>query len=135
MSFHVPESARGTTHSILGSSMADGNNGVFRIESPEPGWHLVLIASDGGEWEHVSVHAHRIRPGEVVTSLRPVRVPQLRTPTWKEMAYVKALYWDDEDTVVQFHPRKSEYVNNHPHVLHLWRPTDSEIPCPPVEFV
>lgn len=127
MSFHVPELARDTTHPQLGSSSADGNNGAFHLESPEPGWRLALICSDSSDptlpeewrgWEHVSVHAYG-------------RITRLRTPTWKEMAYVKNLCWDDEDVVMQLHPRKSEYVNNHPHVLHLWRPTHAEIPTPP----
>lgn len=144
MSFHVPELARNTTHSTLGSTAANGNNGLFDIESPEPGWRLALICSDGSEapemldwqWEHVSVHAYRARQGDVVGLLgRAESTPKQRTPTWKEMAYVKRLCWDDEDVVIQFHPRKSEYVNNHPHVLHLWRPTRAEIPTPPPELV
>lgn len=132
--FHVPELARDTTHPQLGSTSADGNNGAFHIESPEPGWRLALICSDSTEidgegydkWEHVSVHAYR-RMGGVST--------QARTPTWKEMSYVKRLCWDGEDVVMQLHPRESEYVNCHPHVLHLWRPIGQEIPTPPSIFV
>lgn len=131
MSFHVPELARDTTHPVLKSSSADGNNGSFLIESPEPGWRLALIASDGSEapeepdlqWEHVSVHAYR-NGGR-----------SMRTPTWREMSYVKDLCWDDEDVVMQLHPRRSEYVNNHPHVLHLWRPKGRDIPTPPSVLV
>lgn len=119
MSFHVPEMARNYEHPQLGTDLRDGNNGLFQIESPEPGWRLALIASDGDGWEHVSVHAYRVVNG------------QQRTPTWKEMCYVKDLCWDDEDEVVQYHPRKSEYVNCHPHVLHLWRPVGQEIISPP----
>lgn len=129
MSFHVPELARDTTHPVLGSTSAYGNNGAFHLESPEPGWRLFLICSDGSDpevpeadgWEHVSVHAWR--GGDLS------RVQQ-RTPTWKEMAYVKGLCWDDEDLVVQFHPRRSEYVNCHPHTLHLWRHATREFPTP-----
>lgn len=144
MSFHVPELARDTTHPLLGSSSADGNNGAFHIESPEPGWRLALICSDGSElaefmcnqphverWEHVSVHAYR-DAGRIAPMLRE---KQMRTPTWKEMSYVKRLCWDAEDVVMQLHPRESEYVNCHPHVLHLWRPVNSTIPTPPAEFV
>jgi hypothetical protein len=127
MAFHVPEAARDTTHYILATTPSDGNNGAFNLESPEPGWRLAVLCSDGTDpdvpdaagWEHVSIHAHRDRGR------------QMRTPTWKEMAYVKAICWDDEDLVIQYHPRKSEYVNNHPHVLHLWRYTLGEIPTPP----
>jgi hypothetical protein len=142
--FHVPELARDTAHPQLKSTAADGNNGAFHLESPEPGWRLSLICSDGTEapdvpewqWEHVSVHAYRTRQVDVVGLLgRAESVPKMRTPNWREMAYVKALCWDDEDVVIQFHPRKSEYVNNHPHVLHLWRPRLVEIPTPPPELV
>ncbi len=127
--FHVPESARDTTHPDLASTSADGNNGLFRLASPEPGWMLALVCSDSWEpdipekWEHVSVHAYN-NMGR-----------KSRTPTWKEMCAVKDLCWDKEDVVMQLHPRRSEYVNLHPHTLHLWRPINETIPTPPAYFV
>lgn len=129
--FHVPERARITNHPTMSSSTSDGNNGAFDLASPEPGWRLALIASDSSEpdllaeyrdWEHVSVHAYR---GQLL------QVRKMRTPTWREMVFVKDLFWDGEDIVMQLHPAKSEYVNNHPHVLHLWRPRHLPIPMPP----
>ena len=124
MAFHVPEGSR-----VLGTA-ADGNNGAFRLPSPEPGWYLMIIASDGTEkgfepWDHVSVHAYRDRNNR----------PQTRTPMWGEMTFIKDLFWDPEDVVMQLHPRRSEYVNTHPHVLHLWRPRHIEIPTPPRLYV
>jgi len=68
-------------------------------------------------WDHVSVST---------TS---------RTPFWDEMCFVKDLFFDPDETVIQFHPKKSVYVNNHPHVLHLWRPGDREIQLPPTDAV
>lgn len=145
MGFHVPELSRNTTHPQMGTTAADGNNGCFDVESPEPGWRLALICSDGAEvperddwqWEHVSVHAYREQRIDVVGLLGRGSKAGLkqRTPTWKEMAFIKGLCWDAEDVVVQFHPKKSEYVNNHPHVLYLWRPTRVDIPTPPPELV
>ena len=145
MSFHVPELARDTTHPMLGTTAADGNNGAFHLESPEPGWKLALICSDGSDpdapegdgWEHVSVHAYREQRIEVVGLLGRGSKPGLkqRTPTWKEMAYVKDLCWEGEDVVMQLHPRKSQYINCHPHVLHLWRPRHLAIPTPPAILV
>lgn len=125
--FHVPESARVTRadHPILGSIAADGCNGAFTLPSPEPSWTLVLLASDGDGWEHVSVHAERER----------ARTVHMRTPTWKEMVFVKAQFWDDEDEVVQFHPKRSQYVNLHPHTLHLWRPIGVPFPTPPADLI
>jgi hypothetical protein len=95
------------------SSDADGPNGVFIV--PCGRVRLFVIASDGKGWEHVSVS--------------PYSKP--RVPTWDEMCFVKDLFWRPDEWVVQFHPAESEYVNNHPYVLHMWRPTEQELPTPP----
>lgn len=99
----------------LESTAELGNNGMFFI--PFGREVLRCMISDGEGWEHVSV------------SLRH------RTPTWDEMCFVKSQFWDDEECVMQLHPRKSEYVNWHPYCLHLWRPLSSAIPEPPSIFV
>lgn len=128
MSFHVPERRR-VVEGRLASTFLAGQNGAFELESPENGWRLGIIASDSTDaaaaglpaeacgWEHVSVLAFR--------------GPATRTPNWREMCHVKELFWDPDDVVMQLHPRRSEYVNNHPHVLHLWRHKTREIPTPP----
>jgi hypothetical protein len=51
------------------------------------------------------------------------------------MCFIKDLFWDAEDVVIQYHPAKSEYVNMHENTLHLWRPVGKEIPTPPKELV
>lgn len=79
------------------------------------------IVSDGAGWEHVSVHI--------------VSDGKQRTPSWAEMCKIKDFFWDDTETVVQFHPPKSEYVNNHKHCLHLWKPVGVDIPRPDPELV
>lgn len=53
-----------------------------------------------------------------------------RCPTWPEMCMVKDLFWDEGDTVVQYHPAKSEYINLSKTCLHLWRWTRGEFPKP-----
>ena len=105
------------------ASIADlGPNGAFFVQGP-CGAELKIIASDGTagtaeqRWEHVSVSTVR------------------RCPNWIEMCFVKDLFWDGGECVLQFHPPKSEYVNNHPYCLHLWRPLDQMIPTPPSEMV
>lgn len=116
--FHVNEKYRITNHPILKSSRLDGNNGAFKIPSPESNRTLFCIISDGEGWEHVSVHALSLNGS-------------LKTPNWNEMCFIKDTFWDDEDVVIQYHPKRSEYVNNHPNTLHLWRATNLEIPRPP----
>lgn len=126
----VPESCRIRTHPILGSDESYGCNGAFEVPSVEPGWRLFIIASNGDDpdvpeakgWEHVSIHAVG-------------RSYQQRTPNWKEMCQIKDLFWGPEDVVFQLHPRRSQYVNQHPHTLHLWRCTHLPIPEPPSHFV
>ena len=110
--FHVPEEKR-VIHGQMGSTPRDGNNGLFTVKSLRPRQNLRIIASDGEGWEHVSVS-----------------LPD-RIPTWLEMCTVKDTFWDGEDVVVQFHPRRSEYVDCHPFCLHLWRPRGRQFPTPP----
>ena len=117
MSFHVPEQYRFKDPShILHSDQSDGNNGLFII--PQGGFYFQCIASNGMGWEHVSI------------TLRFKKSTNFNCPSWEEMCYIKLIFWDDEDVVMQLHPKKSEYVNNHPYTLHLWRPIDQEIPTP-----
>lgn len=113
MTFQVPE-----RHRVMWGPMAshpmDGNNGAFLV--PPPAGHtsvLMVVASDGAGWEHVSVSL------------------PTRCPTWEEMAYVRSVFWSPDVAVMQLHPPASEYVNNHSFCLHLWRPLDAEIPLPP----
>jgi len=116
--FKIPESNRIKNHPAFPYHGDEGNNGLFKIKSPLSDRTLWIIASDGLGWEHVSIHATGKNP----------EVPKL--PLWEEMCFIKDIFWDDEDVVMQLHPKKSEYINNHPWVLHLWRPTDKEIPTP-----
>jgi hypothetical protein len=115
--FRVPEQYR-VRNGFLGTDKSVGNNGMFLVPRPrDPAVPLRVIASDGQGWEHVSVSL------------------PYRAPTWDEMCRVKDLFWGDEDTVVQYHPPRSEYVNNHAYCLHLWRPVGAEVPRPPAIMV
>ncbi|MFA5217151.1 hypothetical protein [Sulfuricurvum sp.] len=103
----------------LGSDKRFGMCGAFKI--PFEGNTICIIATDGKgfipQWEHVSVSLTN------------------RCPNWKEMCFVKDLFWGEEEVVMQLHPAKSEYINQHPHCLHLWRPVKEHIPKPPSIFV
>jgi len=109
----------------------EGLQGAFFVVCPETGRVLRIIASDGRDWseeglpppvwEHVSVSLAKEGPA--------------RCPSWPEMVFVKRLFWDDDETVLQFHPRVESYVNRHAGCLHLWRPVGVELPVPPVECV
>jgi hypothetical protein len=63
---------------------------------------------DGRRWMHLS------------TSF------QDRLPTWEELRDVKELFLGDR-TALQVLPKKENYVNVHPYVLHLWVCLDEEV--------
>jgi len=95
---------RSRVHRLGGPAGTNTGQFIIRIGSS----NLQIVASDGGGWDHVSV------------SLRT------RCPTWDEMCAIKSIFFLDEETVIQFHPAKSEYVNVHKFCLHMWRPQSLE---------
>lgn len=100
--------------------------GVYSIPHPTvKNYFIRVIASDGMGFDHVSVTLNDQSHGTKVVK---------RTPTWGEMSWVKDLFFDPDEWVIQYHPAHSEYVNNHQYCLHLWRP-HVEFPKPSVEMV
>ena len=115
--FHVPNKYRIRGCSLLSSDDSFGNNGAFLVPlNIENNINAQVIVSDGEGWEHVSV--------VIIDN----RMPE--TPTWDEMCIIKDMFWDEEDTVVQYHPPKSEYINNNENCLHLWRKIGFDFPLP-----
>lgn len=101
-------------HGALATGPMNGFNGAFVIKAPFA--RLRVISTDGANgdgWEHVSVSL------------------MYRCPTWEEMDFIKRLFWNDDEVVVQYHVNNEEKVNVHPFCLHLWRLTDGEFLTPP----
>lgn len=94
----------------------DGGSGFINLpRNNKTGYTKAsIIWSWGGGWEHVSV--------------RPLNGTM---PTWDDMCFIKDMFWEDKDCVVQYHPPKSEYVNNVDNCLHLWKPLFETMPMPP----
>jgi hypothetical protein len=120
----APEQNRITTGN-LGSDSSYGNNGVFVFTKFFDGKYreITCIVSDGKGWEHVSVTV-ALKNGN-----------PMRCATWEEMCFVKDQFWNRDEAVVQFHPPESDYINNHPFCLHLWKPSDREFRLPPANLV
>lgn len=95
----------------------DGGMGEFSRGSQRG---MTVIWSWGGGWEHVSMDGKN------------------RMPTWEEMPQLKDMFFTEEECCVQYHPPKSEYVNNIPYCLHIWKPIEKYsgiLPIPPSLFV
>ena len=91
----------------------DEAHGAFVVPSCIDKAPLVVVASGSDGWDHVSVSRKN------------------RCPSWPEMEQIKRLFFRDDETAMQLHVPPEDHINNHPHVLHLWRPQDAEIPRPP----
>lgn len=78
-----------------------------------------LVCSRGAGWEHVSISPTR----------------KSYTPSWDDMCRLKEVFFKDDEAVIQIHPPKSEYINNMPNCLHLWRCTYKDMVLPPAILV
>ncbi len=116
--FKYPEKYRFSTKSFPSNANEPGSFLLRFKDKKKKEWvNLLCIASDSYGWEHVSVSLIN------------------ECPRWDHMCYVKDHFWDPEDVVIQYHPKKSEYVNTMKYCLHLWRPINLEISTPPPVLV
>lgn len=93
----------------------DGGNCILKLfPKAKP---IVIIFSWGDGWDHVSASYRN------------------RCLTWEEMCIIKNIFFSEDETVIQYHPAKEDYINNHPFTLHLWKPQILEIPRPPKNMV
>ena len=132
MAFRVPEIHRINNskkagkygiHRRLISKLEWGNSGMFVVprEVHRQTVYLRCMVSDGVGWDHVSVSLNVDKPK--------------RCPSWNEMCFIKELFWEVEDCVIQFHPPANEYVSMHHYVLHLWKSQEYEHKTPPMVLV
>lgn len=117
--FRVPEKFR--VENPPGKGYPDAkytNNGFFSFTlDNKKKIQVVCIAADGGGWDHVSVSI--------------LEKGKSKIPSWDVMNLVKDIFWEEEARVIQFHPPHSEYVDQIPYVLHLWKFQRGTIPNPP----
>jgi hypothetical protein len=99
------------------SRETDGWNGHFLV--PLDGEIYLVRISDGWGWRHLSV----------------TNFQRKAVPSWQAMCRLKDLFFADDSWIVQFHPAKSDYINDHPFCLHLWESLDEKMPTPPVILV
>lgn len=106
----------------LGFKHSTGDNfGWFEVPSIV-NRHLklsVMVGPMDENWQHVSVSTRLAR-----------------CPYWEEMCQIKDLFFGEDKCVVQFHPKKKDYINIASNCLHLWALNDgTEFPMPPRECV
>jgi hypothetical protein len=98
-------------------SVGDRETGAFMVPSPIDRAPMVIIASAGFNWDHVSVSRRN------------------RAPNQRELDYVFRLFFNDDETAVQYFVPRSQHVNNSENCLHLWRPHHLTMPQPRSELV
>ena len=96
---------------IEAETINDGMGGYYYDSISNKRLNFIFSYQMG--WEHLSVS-----------------MPS-RTPTWEQMCKMKDIFWNKDEACVQYHPKEEDYVNMHPHCLHIWKPTDEVLPTPP----
>lgn len=89
----------------------DDIQGIFLI--PYMDYELKVMCGVGDGWDHVSVSLNN------------------REPYWPEMEFIRRLFFENGETVLQIHPPIAQHINLHPYVLHLWRAWHVEYTLPP----
>lgn len=108
------EEIRKTPNLVIDRSADDGGHGwIYNLDPKKPDRPAQVQFSWGCGWDHVSVSWPN------------------RCPTWDEMCNVKSMFFYPEEICVEYHPSESEYVNQHPYCLHLWRYQQPGMPMPP----
>ncbi len=97
--------------------IGDETCGVFELASPTDGAPLLVIASCGDGWDHVSVSRKK------------------RCPNWPEMEFIKRSFFRDDEVCMQLHVAAADHISHHPNCLHIWRPQNALIPLPPKMMV
>jgi hypothetical protein len=98
----------------VGGVPGDGPYGAFLLTNPDTGRTLRVIASDGRDWADEKLPGEPWEHVSASTSLGML-------PRWGEMQWLKTVFWDADETVIQIHPPDADYVNVN-EVLHLWKP-------------
>ncbi len=96
---------------MIANISEDGGNGRMIFGKLDAS----VIWSIGAGWDHVSISPFK----------------RHYIPTWDDMCKLKSTFFYPEETVLQYHPAESQYVNQLGNCLHLWRPQHYEIPLPP----
>lgn len=78
-----------------------------------------VIWRRGDDWGHVS-----ISPME-----------KTHTPSGDEMHDIKDMFFYEDEVVMLLQPTRSDYVDNMPDCLHLWKQQNESNPTPPIIMV
>lgn len=83
-------------------------NGI--IKPPECGLCTLVVGFKEMGYEHISVSPTK----------------KSKMPTWNDMAYLKDIFFEDEEEAYQIIPKKSQYVNIKENCLHIWKPMNGK---------
>ncbi len=107
---------------------------IEKYRAQQPGWTSPKYATYGMFEMLTPKGVLRIMVGDEIWDHVSVSL-ETRCPTWKEMCMVKDLFFEPEETVIQYHPPKSVYIRDSHFALHLWRQQGVEIQLPPLWMV
>lgn len=109
----------------LASTDEAGCNGAFSIcHKDDPDAPLLIVACVANNWEKVSVTKQR---------KRMLGAPKPETPSEADLRTVKALFFKDDETCVEYHPHGKSALFPIPFHRVLWRHKVRDFPVPEVQ--
>ena len=100
------------------------HSGAFKVYVGGRSFCVLASVDDIGEegkWEHISVTPGNLR--------------RQTCPTWEEMAAIKDMFFFPEEECIEYHPKRSRYVNMQSFCLHIWRPADGNLRYPDMKEI
>jgi hypothetical protein len=112
----------------------------MRLLIPVPPWAAELFPADPLMFQRIDfdglAYQHIAMPLRVICSAQLERDNRRwmhvscsrpnRLPSWEELRLVKDTFIGRDRKALQVLPPQAEYVNIHPHVLHLWSCLDGD---------
>lgn len=89
-------------------------HGAFKVQTKRRAFRVLASLDrmrDGSLVEHISISHER----------------ENIYPPWDEMCEIKDMFFYQEESCIQFFPKKSEYVNLVNNCFHLWRPINGTL--------
>lgn len=130
MAFKVPEKHRVKEGGNMATTALDGNNGLFLIpmsikkgDNTKYNYYLSVIATAAQGWENV-----------LITIMNKDGKLTPRSASLEEMDFIKAIFWGNDECVLQYFPATADDMKLPGFCVALWKPNFAAVPKPPKDF-
>lgn len=111
------------------STDADGMNGNFTFKVGDAIVQVSSVQNSPEGWNHVICAAFEHPKSNIISRLT-AQQPRPRMTNGEETMAVKRLFFEDDETVVEYWPKKGSFLPMSLHARHLWQRIHSDVATP-----